>query len=55
MYYLLRDPLFARHTGPALRRCESLLGRVPLAGWATSKLVELVAGIQQYYTYTAAS
>lgn len=54
-YYLLRDPLFARYTGPALRRWQGLAGRVPLAGWLTDKLVELVGGVQQYYSYTAAS
>lgn len=55
LYYLLRDPLFARHTAPALRRWQGLVGRLPLAGWLTDKVVEVVLGMQQYYSYTAAS
>jgi hypothetical protein len=31
------------------------MGRVPLAGWATEKLAEILVGMQQYYSYTAAS
>lgn len=54
-YYLLRDPLFAHATGPALARWQGIVGRLPLAGWVSGKLVELVCGIQHYYTYTAAS
>ena len=54
-YYLLRDPAFARHTLPALRRWGGVAARLPLAGWAAGRLVEIVEGAQQLYSYTAAS
>lgn len=55
MYYLLRDPLFARYTGPAVQRWQGLMGRLPLVGRLSDKVVDILLGMQQYYTYTAAS
>ncbi|GAB4813584.1 hypothetical protein N2152v2_000630 [Parachlorella kessleri] len=55
IYYLLRDPLFCRYTGPAVNKWQGLIGRLPLAGWLSGKVVEILMGMQQYYTYTAAS
>ncbi len=34
---------------------EQWLGYIPLLGTLTSKAVEILCGIQGYYTYTAAS
>eukprot|EP00887_Chlorella_sp_A99_P001596 scaffold8.g1596.t1 len=54
-YYLLRDPLFTRHVGPALARWQAAVGWVPLLGGLSSKAVEILSGFQQYFAYTSAS
>lgn len=55
LYYLARDPFFARFTRPAIERWEKRLGRLPLVGWLASKAAEVIVGAQKYYSYTAAS
>jgi hypothetical protein len=55
MLGLLRDPFFSRVTGPAVERWEKRLERVPLIGRISNKVVELLMGIQKYYTYTSGS
>ena len=55
LYYLLRDPLFARRTRPARGRGVAARGGAPGLGWAGAKLLEIVDGMQQLYTYTSAS
>lgn len=52
---LLRDPFFSRVTGPAVERWEKRLDRVPVIGSISNKIVELLLGIQKYYTYTSGS
>jgi hypothetical protein len=55
LFYLARDPFFARYTGPAVERWRRRLGRLPLLGWAADKAAEVLVGAQKYYSYTAAS
>ncbi len=54
-YYLLRDPLFARHTRPVVERWRGRLGAIPLVGLLADKAAEILLSIQGYYTYTSAS
>jgi hypothetical protein len=55
MLGLLRDPFFSRVTGPAVDRWEKRLDRLPVIGRISNKIVELLLGIQKYYTYTSGS
>jgi len=55
LYYLLRSPAFEGVTRPMLQRAQGVLSYVPLVGSITGKGLEIMEGIQQYYTYTAAS
>jgi hypothetical protein len=55
MLGLLRDPFFSNFTGPAVERWEKRLDRLPLIGRISNKVVELLLGIQKYYTYTSGS
>ncbi|KAH7624487.1 hypothetical protein Ndes2526B_g00686 [Nannochloris sp. 'desiccata'] len=55
MLGLLRDPFFSRVTGPAVEQWGKRLDRVPLIGRISNKVVELLLGIQKYYTYTSGS
>ena len=55
LFALLRDPFFARVTGPAVERWEKRLDRVPLIGRLSNKAVELLLGVQKYYSYTSGS
>ncbi|KAL6769973.1 hypothetical protein ACKKBG_A33090 [Auxenochlorella protothecoides x Auxenochlorella symbiontica] len=55
LFYLLRDPVFASHTRPALGRLAGKLERVPLVGWGGGRLLEILDGMQQLYSYTSAS
>jgi hypothetical protein len=57
LFYLIRDPLFASMTRPVIQRLVSVSRRVPLLpiGWISERLVDLLDGIQKYYTYTSAS
>ncbi|XP_078178150.1 shrunken seed protein (SSE1) isoform X2 [Carex rostrata] len=53
--YILRDPFFTRYTRSRLEKVDQVLSPVPIVGFFTSKLVELLIGIQTRYTYTAGS
>uniref|UniRef100_A0A0D9VBK3 Peroxisomal membrane protein PEX16 n=1 Tax=Leersia perrieri TaxID=77586 RepID=A0A0D9VBK3_9ORYZ len=53
--YVMRDPFFARYTRRHLQKAEKVLNPVPLIGFLTGKLVELVEGAQSRYTYTSGS
>ncbi|KAK9147688.1 hypothetical protein Scep_006445 [Stephania cephalantha] len=53
--YLMRDPFFSTYTKERLERTEKLLEPIPVIGFLTAKLVELVIGAQSRYTYMAGS
>ncbi|KAJ4788341.1 Peroxisomal membrane protein PEX16 [Rhynchospora pubera] len=53
--YILRDPFFTRYTRSRLEKVDKVLSPVPIVSFFTSKLVELLIGIQTRYTYTAGS
>ncbi|KAG8076615.1 hypothetical protein GUJ93_ZPchr0006g45096 [Zizania palustris] len=53
--YVMRDPFFANYTKRHLQKAEKVLNPVPLIGFLTGKLVELVEGAQTRYTYTSGS
>eukprot|EP00891_Asterochloris_glomerata_P000315 jgi/Astpho2/315/Aster-02199 len=55
MFYLIRSPFFEAYTRGGVATAEQWLGYIPLLGTLTSKAVEILCGIQGYYTYTAAS
>ncbi|KAL6629743.1 hypothetical protein ACP70R_029508 [Stipagrostis hirtigluma subsp. patula] len=53
--YVMRDPFFANYTKRHLQKAEEVLNPVPLIGFLTSKLMELLEGVQTRYTYTSGS
>ncbi|EES04404.1 hypothetical protein BDA96_04G023900 [Sorghum bicolor] len=53
--YLMRDPFFASYTKRHLQKAEQVLNPVPLIGFLTGKLIELLEGVQTRYTYTSGS
>ncbi|XP_058085804.1 peroxisome biogenesis protein 16 [Magnolia sinica] len=53
--YLMRDPFFSNYSRHRLEHVEKLLGPVPLVGFLTAKLVELLIGAQTRYTYMSGS
>lgn len=53
--YVMRDPFFASYTRRHLEKAEKALSPVPLIGFITGKLVELLEGAQSRYTYTSGS
>lgn len=53
--YLMRSPFFDRYTQRRLKRVEKTLAPVPLFGSLAGKAVELIQGVQAFYTYTAGS
>ncbi|VAI54391.1 unnamed protein product [Triticum turgidum subsp. durum] len=53
--YVMRDPFFASYTRRHLEKAEKALNPVPLIGFITGKLVELLEGAQSRYTYTSGS
>ncbi|XP_038682016.1 peroxisome biogenesis protein 16-like isoform X2 [Tripterygium wilfordii] len=53
--YLMRDPFFSKYTRQRLESTEKLLEPVPVVGFLTSKIVELVIGAQTRYTYMSGS
>ncbi|KAK9812655.1 hypothetical protein WJX72_001406 [[Myrmecia] bisecta] len=55
MYYLLRSPFFERYTRRGVSTVQRIAHPIPLLGTLASKAVEILFGIQQYYTYTGAS
>ncbi|XP_074564291.1 LOW QUALITY PROTEIN: peroxisome biogenesis protein 16 [Curcuma longa] len=53
--YIMRDPFFSKYTKHRLEKTDKYLSRVPLIGFLTAKLVELIVGAQTRYTYTSGS
>lgn len=53
--YVMRDPFFSNYTKRHLEKAEKVLNPVPLIGFVTGKLVELLEGAQSRYTYTSGS
>ncbi|XP_062224249.1 peroxisome biogenesis protein 16-like [Phragmites australis] len=53
--YVMRDPFFANYTKRHLQKAEKMLNPVPLIGFLTGKLMELLEGVQTRYTYTSGS
>ncbi|XP_078160875.1 peroxisome biogenesis protein 16-like [Carex rostrata] len=53
--YILRDPFFTRYTRSRLEKVDQVHSPVPIVSFFTSKLVELLIGIQTCYTYTTGS
>jgi len=53
--YVMRDPFFASYTKCHLQKAEQVLKPVPLIGFLTGKLMELLEGVQTRYTYTSGS
>ncbi|XP_059634080.1 peroxisome biogenesis protein 16 [Cornus florida] len=53
--YLMRDPFFSKYTRQKLERTEKLLEPVPIVGFLTAKIIELIIGAQTRYTYMSGS
>ncbi|XP_009420800.2 peroxisome biogenesis protein 16 [Musa acuminata AAA Group] len=53
--YIMRDPFFSQYTKHHLEKTDRYLSRIPLVGFLTAKLVELIVGAQTRYTYTSGS
>lgn len=53
--YLMRDPFFSKYTRQRLESTEKLLEPVPIIGFLTAKIVELIIGAQTRYTYMSGS
>ncbi|XP_024028240.1 peroxisome biogenesis protein 16 [Morus notabilis] len=54
-FYLLRDPFFSKYIRQRLESTEKILEPVPVIGFLTGKVVELLMGAQTRYTYTSGS
>ncbi|CAI9265027.1 unnamed protein product [Lactuca saligna] len=53
--YLMRDPCFAKYTRQRLESTGKTLEHVPVVGFLTAKLIELLVGAQTRYTYMSGS
>ncbi|CAH9098077.1 unnamed protein product [Cuscuta epithymum] len=53
--YVMRDPFFTRYTRQRLESTQKLVEFVPVVGFFTEKLVELIIGAQTRYTYFSGS
>ncbi|RDX76238.1 Peroxisome biogenesis protein 16, partial [Mucuna pruriens] len=53
--YLMRDPFFSKYTRQRLESTEKVLEPIPVIGFLTAKLVELIIGAQTRYTYMSGS
>ncbi|KAL1195081.1 Peroxisome biogenesis protein 16 [Cardamine amara subsp. amara] len=53
--YLMRDPFFTKYTRQKLESSQKTLEPVPLIGFLTEKIVELLEGAQSRYTYISGS
>ncbi|KAH0451979.1 hypothetical protein IEQ34_019278 [Dendrobium chrysotoxum] len=53
--YVMRDPFFTKHTKHRLEKIENFMNPVPVLGFLTGKIVELLIGAQTRYTYTSGS
>lgn len=54
-FYLMRDPCFGKYTRQKLESTEKTLEHVPVVGFLTAKLIELLVGAQTRYTYMSGS
>ncbi|KAK3028678.1 hypothetical protein RJ639_037858 [Escallonia herrerae] len=53
--YIMRDPFFSKYTRQRLESAERLTEPVPIMGFLTAKLIELLVGAQTRYTYISGS
>ncbi|CAA6673620.1 unnamed protein product [Spirodela intermedia] len=53
--YVMRDPFFSNYARHRLETSEKYMHQVPLIGFLTAKIVELLIGAQTRYTYTSGS
>ncbi|XP_010518211.1 PREDICTED: peroxisome biogenesis protein 16-like [Camelina sativa] len=53
--YLMRDPFFTKYTRQKLESSQKTLEPIPLIGFLTEKIVELLEGAQSRYTYISGS
>ncbi|KFK37358.1 hypothetical protein AALP_AA4G246300 [Arabis alpina] len=53
--YLMRDPFFTKYTRQKLESAQKTVEPLPLIGFLTEKLVELLEGAQSRYTYISGS
>ncbi|CAM8923855.1 hypothetical protein QQ045_022069 [Rhodiola kirilowii] len=53
--YLMRDPFFSKYTRQRLKRTEKMVEPIPIIGFITGKIVELMIGAQSRYTYMSGS
>ncbi|CAN6815675.1 unnamed protein product [Brassica oleracea] len=53
--YLMRDPFFTKFTREKLESSQKKVEPVPLIGFLTEKIVELLVGAQSRYTYISGS
>ncbi|KAI3910332.1 hypothetical protein MKW92_033055 [Papaver armeniacum] len=54
-FYLMRDPFFSRYTRKRLDTVERVSEPIPIIGFLTAKIIELVIGAQTRYTYMSGS
>ena len=55
LYYLIRSPMYETAVRQAVQRVQGVCSYVPLVRSVVDKGVEILEGVQSYYTYTAAS
>lgn len=55
LYYLIRSPMYEAAVRQAVHRVQGVCSYVPLLRTVVDKAVEILEGVQSYYTYTAAS
>ncbi|KAH9724166.1 peroxisome biogenesis protein 16 [Citrus sinensis] len=53
--YLMRDPFFSKYTRQRLESSGKQLESIPIIGFLTEKIIELVDGAQTRYTYMSGS
>ncbi|KAL5727755.1 hypothetical protein ACHQM5_000912 [Ranunculus cassubicifolius] len=54
-FYLMRDPFFSKYTRLRFEKTEKLLEHIPVIGFLTAKVIELIIGAQTRYTYMSGS
>lgn len=55
LLYLLRSPFFDVFTRRVVKGARRVVSPIPLVGCVAAKAVELLLGVQQYYSYTSGS
>ncbi|GMY09438.1 peroxisome biogenesis protein 16 [Fagus crenata] len=53
--YIMRDPFFSKYTRERLESTKNVLEPVPIIGFLTDKIVDLIIGAQTRYTYMSGS